>query len=92
MFNPEPFYNREAERQALERAWAHPAKGGQMAMIYRRRRLGKTYLLQRFVTAGDSKPACHCTGRNAGGFTEPLLALAQEQPHTPRLIGPEHLL
>lgn len=59
MIKPEPFYNREAELRALERAWSHPARGGQMAMIYGRRRLGKTYLLQRFVTTNGSKPACY---------------------------------
>lgn len=77
MFKPEPFYNREAELQALERAWAHPAKGGQMAMVYGRRRLGKTYLLQRFVTAGDGKPACYYLAEQTSALSQRLMLAEQ---------------
>ena len=51
---PDPFFNRVHELRALDRAYRHPAPGGQMALLYGRRRLGKTYLLQRFFTAGAS--------------------------------------
>jgi AAA+ ATPase superfamily predicted ATPase len=49
---PEPFFNRANELRALDRAWGHSAPGGRMALLYGRRRLGKTYLLQRFLTTG----------------------------------------
>ena len=39
----EPFFDREDELRDLERAWSHPSQGGQMALVYGRRRLGKTY-------------------------------------------------
>lgn len=55
---PEPFFNRIKELTALRHAWSHPSTGGQMAMLYGRRRLGKTYLLQRFFA--DEAPASHC--------------------------------
>ena len=55
---PEPFFNRVTELAALHRAWNRPGAGGQMAMLYGRRRLGKTYLLQRFFA--DAPPKAHC--------------------------------
>ncbi len=51
-FTPEDFYNRVNELAALERAFRHPSRGGQMALVYGRRRIGKTYLLQRYFSAG----------------------------------------
>jgi uncharacterized protein len=48
-----PFYNRTHELSALERAWQHPQFGAQMALVYGRRRLGKTYLLQHFFRGGN---------------------------------------
>jgi AAA+ ATPase superfamily predicted ATPase len=48
----EPFYDRTDELRALDRAWRLPGESGQMALLYGRRRIGKTYLLQRFFTAG----------------------------------------
>ncbi|HEY3265930.1 MAG TPA: ATP-binding protein [Armatimonadota bacterium] len=51
---PDPFFNRTHELRALDRAWRRPAPGGQMSLLYGRRRIGKTYLLQRFFTAGAS--------------------------------------
>ena len=64
MFKPDPFFNRTYELSALERAMNHPGKGGQMTLLYGRRRLGKTYLLQRYFTGGVSgnetvKPHCY---------------------------------
>lgn len=85
---PEPFFNREEELYALERAWAHPSPGGQMALVYGRRRLGKTYLLQRFV-AGDHtpKPACYYLAEQTTAPAQRLLLATQlleslEQPGT----------
>jgi len=53
-FKPDPFYNRTAELAALDRAWTRHGSGGQMMLLYGRRRLGKTYLLQRYFTGGVS--------------------------------------
>ena len=55
---PDPFFNRTDEIAALDRAWQRPGLSGQMAMLYGRRRLGKTYLLQRFFA--DGPPKAHC--------------------------------
>lgn len=60
LIGPEPFFDREEELHALERAWRHPAPAGQMALVYGRRRLGKTYLLQRFAAGANApKTACY---------------------------------
>ena len=61
---PDPFFNRTRELAALDRAWRRRAAGGQMALVLGRRRLGKTYLLQRYFTAGGGgeepeKPHCY---------------------------------
>ena len=48
---PDPFYNRMLELAALDRAWKRHGAGGQMLLLYGRRRLGKTFLLQRFFMA-----------------------------------------
>lgn len=60
---PNPFFNRTRELAALDRAYNARGAGGQMALLYGRRRLGKTYLLQRYCTAGASgseSPKAHC--------------------------------
>ena len=58
---PEPFFNRIAELTALDRAWRNRGSGGQMTLLYGRRRLGKTYLLQRFFAGSATEPAkSHC--------------------------------
>ncbi len=60
---PEPFFNRTSELAALDRAWKHRGHGGQMALLYGRRRLGKTYLLQHYFTGGVSgqeEARSHC--------------------------------
>ncbi|CAN5620811.1 ATP-binding protein [soil metagenome] len=49
LLRPTPFYNREKELASLARGWNYLPKGA-MAMVYGRRRLGKTYLLQRLFT------------------------------------------
>lgn len=56
---PDPFFNRTDEIAALGRAWQRPGAGGQMAMLYGRRRLGKTYLLQRFFADGPARAHCY---------------------------------
>lgn len=45
------FYNRQEELQALTQRWEAP--DGQFALLYGRRRVGKTYLLQHFL---EGKP------------------------------------
>ncbi|MCC6485537.1 MAG: ATP-binding protein [Armatimonadetes bacterium] len=45
------FYNRQRELQALTQRWEAP--DGQFALLYGRRRVGKTYLLQHFL---EKKP------------------------------------
>src|SRR5579864_6713868 len=62
-WKPEPFFNRTAELAALDRAWKRRTAGGQMMLLYVRRRLGKTYLLQRYFTGGvtgTEAPRPHC--------------------------------
>ena len=61
---PDPFHDRTRELAALDRAWSRQAAGGQMMLVYGRRRLGKTFLLQRYFTVGSSghepeKPHCY---------------------------------
>ena len=46
--HPEPFFDRAVELDALERSWQRTNAG--LALLYGRRRLGKTYLLQRFLS------------------------------------------
>ncbi len=60
---PDPFYDRTNELGAFERAWKMRGRGGQMTLLYGRRRLGKTYLLQRYFTGGitgKDEPKRHC--------------------------------
>ncbi|MGO8672890.1 MAG: ATP-binding protein [Capsulimonadaceae bacterium] len=62
-YKPDPFFNRTDELKALDRAWTRHGHGGQMMLLYGRRRLGKTYLLQRYFAAGvtgDEAPRPHC--------------------------------
>ena len=62
-FKPQPFYNRTHELKALDRAYKRRGQGGQMMLLYGRRRLGKTYLLQRYFSSGVAcDEACrpHC--------------------------------
>jgi len=62
---PDPFYDRAVELAALDRAWKRHGNGGQMLLLDGRRRLGKTFLLKRYFTAGatgnePAKPHCYC--------------------------------
>ncbi len=59
---PNPFFNRVRELAALGQAYDSARPTGQMLMLYGRRRIGKTYLLQRFFAGapGDApKPHCY---------------------------------
>lgn len=49
------FHNRTAELSALSERWESP--DAQMLLLYGRRRVGKTYLLQHFL--GQDKPHCY---------------------------------
>lgn len=49
------FYDRENELAALNSAWK--SDSAQFVLLYGRRRIGKTYLLQHFL--GDDKPHCY---------------------------------
>lgn len=58
---PDPFFNRVAELAALTRAWKAKNPTGQLLLLYGRRRLGKTYLLQRFFAGAPGEtPRSHC--------------------------------
>lgn len=62
-YKPDPFYNRTQELAALDRAWKRHGQGGQLLLLYGRRRLGKTYLLQRYFTGGvtgEERERPHC--------------------------------
>ncbi len=81
-FKPDPFFNRTHELAALDRAMNHSGKGGQMTLLYGRRRLGKTYLLQRYFTAGvtgkeAAKPHCYFLAEQTTAQTQ-RLTLAEQ--------------
>lgn len=54
---PFPFFNRTAELEALTTAWGAKPSAGQLLLLLGRRRLGKTYLLQRFFGGTETDPA-----------------------------------
>lgn len=66
------FVNRTAELAALERWWS--GADPRMAMVWGRRRVGKTALVRRFA---DGRPAVFHTGAGRGQGTE-LAVLAQQ--------------
>jgi AAA+ ATPase superfamily predicted ATPase len=49
------FYNREREIEQLTQAWNSDGAG--LILLYGRRRVGKTYLLQHFFS--DNRPHCY---------------------------------
>jgi len=51
-----PFFDRANELAALDRALLD-RRIGKMALLYGRRRIGKTYLLQHFVSERADRPA-----------------------------------
>jgi uncharacterized protein len=93
---PAPFFNRHVELEMLERGWNDRRSGG-FAMVYGRRRLGKTYLLQRFFTqpeaSGDAKVCCYyladlSTAENQRlAFAERLLEAFPNTGYTPPEIA-----
>ena len=79
---PDPFYNRLRELAALDRAWKRHGSGGQMLLLYGRRRLGKTFLLQRYVTTGSEgaapeKPHCYFLAEQSTAATQRLMLARQ---------------
>ena len=79
---PDPFYDRKLELAALDRAWKRHGAGGQMLLLYGRRRLGKTFLLQRYFTAGvdgdeHEKPHCYFLAEQSTAATQRLTLARQ---------------
>jgi AAA+ ATPase superfamily predicted ATPase len=77
------FIDREEERSLLEREWQNP--GGRLIILYGRRRVGKTRLIDEFIRdkpgilyiAEDASPHIQIAqfkARCAGYFSDPLLA------------------
>jgi hypothetical protein len=67
---------------ALDRAWKRQGAGGQMLLLYGRRRLGKTFLLQRYFTAGargqePEKPHCYFLAEQSTAVTQRLTLARQ---------------
>lgn len=65
------FYNRQQELQALTQCWETP--GAQFALLYGRRRVGKTYLLQHFLR---DKPKAYFLAAQTS-LAENMLQLAE---------------
>jgi AAA+ ATPase superfamily predicted ATPase len=58
---PKRFFNRTHELAALQRGFTTKAQPGQLLLLYGRRRLGKTFLLQRFFAGAPGEtPKRHC--------------------------------
>src|SRR5580698_7838035 len=79
---PDPFYDRNLELAALDRAWKRHGAGGQMLLLYGRRRLGKTFLLQRYFTGGvdgneHQKPHCYFLAEQSTAATQRLTLARQ---------------
>ena len=81
-FKPDPFYDRTVELAALDRAWKRHGNGGQMLLLFGRRRLGKTFLLQRYFTAGaagneSEKPHCYYLAEQSTAAAQQLTLARQ---------------
>jgi uncharacterized protein len=79
---PDPFYDRTVELAALDRAWKRHGSGGQMLLLYGRRRLGKTFFLQRYFTAGatgneSAKPHCYYLAEQSTAAAQQLTLARQ---------------
>ncbi len=90
---PDPFFNRADEIAALNRAWHRPGAGGQMAMLYGRRRLGKTYLLQHFFADGPPKAHCYYLADQTTAVSQrrELAAQVLDALPDPGVSGPEEI-
>lgn len=93
IITPDPFFNRADEIAALDRAWQRPGLGGQMAMLYGRRRLGKTYLLQRFFASSPVKAHCYYLADQTTAVTQrrELAAQVLDALPDPGVAGPEEI-
>src|SRR5258708_16412765 len=93
---PDPFYDRKLELAALDRAWKRHG-AGQMLLLYGRRRLGKTFLLQRYFTAGvdgnePEKPHCYVLPEQSTAPRPPLPPAPQfTAPLPPHRVPPRHI-
>ncbi|MBN1461799.1 MAG: ATP-binding protein, partial [Armatimonadetes bacterium] len=76
MGNMERFVNRHEELVALEHWWSSPE--GSMGLLWGRRRVGKTMLLQRF---SEDKPTVFCTGAGRPAAQELVLLSQAAHPH-----------
>lgn len=80
-----PFYNRDIELRALEERWNAPE--AQLAVLYGRRRIGKTYLLQHFLE--EQRPHVYflaaqtSLAENMRELAEALLACAPDSGLSP---------
>jgi hypothetical protein len=94
---PDPFYDRKLELAALDRAWKRHGAGGQMLLLYGRRRLGKTFLLQRYFTAGvdgdgHEKPHCYFLAEQSTAATQRLTLARQLIAALPPKVSPPRIL
>jgi AAA+ ATPase superfamily predicted ATPase len=75
------FYDRGIELEALQGLW--DSGGAELVLLYGRRRVGKTYLLQKFL--GDGKPHCYflaaqtSSGANLAELAKALIDIAPEK-------------
>lgn len=80
-----PFYNRDVELRALAERWNAP--DAQLAVLYGRRRIGKTFLLQHFL--GEQRPHAYflaaqtSLSENMTELAEALLACAPDSGLSP---------
>ena len=95
---PDSFFDRQEELAALERAWRQARRQGQMALVYGRRRLGKTYLLQRFFgddpsSAGEARCYCYSLAEQTAAPAQRAALAAQVLAALPDpgVAGPDEL-
>jgi len=81
-FIPNPFYDRCREMAAFDRLSRRPGTNGQMMLLYGRRRLGKTFLLQRYFTVGSDglgpeKPHCYYLAEQSSAAQQRMILARQ---------------
>jgi hypothetical protein len=79
---PDPFYDLTLELAALDRAWKRHGAGGQMLLLYGRRRLEERFLLRRYFTAGArgderGKPHCYFLAEQSRAATQRMTMARQ---------------